>query len=144
MWLLIELICVLCLYMATKWSAAFMAFPWSSSYAWSLQWKETQEFRLEKGPLLSQHLIRCSVVLKGKEATAPNELLSPSVCLSLKWGGSWEMLIILHDFIFLPFSETFSHDSLIIVILFWMHDILMDTSVQSNWEKEYKPTWASV
>lgn len=62
-WLLIELLGFLCLYMVTKWSAAFMAFPWSTGCAWSLQWKENMEFMLEKGPSLifPSHQVRCRV-----------------------------------------------------------------------------------
>lgn len=63
MWLLIELIYFLCLYMVTKWSAAFMAFPWSTGCAWSLRWKETQAFRLEKRPsaIFPSHQVQCRV-----------------------------------------------------------------------------------
>lgn len=49
--------------MVTKWSAAFMAFPWSTGCAWSLQWKENMELMLEKGPspIFPSHQVRCRV-----------------------------------------------------------------------------------
>lgn len=93
MWLLIELISLFCLYSVAKWSAAFMAFPWSTGCA-RLQWKETQEFRLEKkGLLLSSLLIRCSVMFKGKRGHSSKwavklvcECLSIS-CRISTWGS---------------------------------------------------------
>lgn len=107
MWLLIELLWLLCLYMVTKWSAAFMVFPWSSGRARSRYWKENLEFTLETRPpaIFPPHQVQsCS---KGKEASVLNELLSLSIP-SLNtgefyrgdvwsrcwWNGEWNMYLV--------------------------------------------------
>lgn len=109
MWLLIELLWLLCLYMVTKWSAAFMVFPWSSGRARSRYWKENLEFTLETRPpaIFPPHQVQsCS---KGKEVS--NELLSLSIpslntgVLSFEfyrgdvwsrcwWNGEWNMYLV--------------------------------------------------
>lgn len=79
MWLLIELLCLLCLFVVTKWFATFMVFPWYSGRARSRYWKENLEFMLETRPpaIFPPHQVQsCS---KGKEASVSNELLSLSV-----------------------------------------------------------------
>lgn len=69
--------------MATKWSTAFMGFPWSTLAVHGVSiGKRPRNSRWKTGPLLSSLLIRCIVVLKGKRGPSSH---SSSACLSTSY-----------------------------------------------------------